>query len=61
MSEVKDVMNDLYLSYKKYKSDGDMKAYNDRICEMTKKYSGDHFYENVALAFAARINEENGY
>ncbi len=61
MSEVKDVMNDLYLSYKKYKADGDMKAYNARIEEMTKKYAGDHFYENVALAFAARINEENGY
>lgn len=61
MSEVKDVMNDLYLSYKKYKADGDMKAYNARIEEMTKKYARDHFYENVALAFAARINEENGY
>lgn len=61
MSEVKDVMNDLYLSYKKYKADGDMKAYNDRMGEMTKKYAGDHFYENVAAAFIARINEENGY
>lgn len=61
MSEVKDVMNGLYLAYKQCKADGDMKAYNERIGEMTKKYAGDRFYENVALAFAARINEENGY
>ncbi len=60
MSEVKDVMNDLYLAYKKYKADRDMKAYNDRMGDLTKKYAGDKFYTDVAFAFAKRINEENG-
>lgn len=61
IAEVKDVMNDIYLAYKKYKQSGDMKAYNDRMGALTKKYDGDCFYENIAMAFAARISRELGY
>lgn len=61
MAEVKDIMNDLYLTYKKYKADRNMKAYNNRMGELAEKYAGDNFYTNMALAFASRINEENGH
>lgn len=60
MSEVKDVMNDIYLAYKRYKSSNDLGEYNRTMGQLTKKYNGDRFYTNIAMAFAARINEENG-
>lgn len=58
MSEVKDVMNDIYLAYKRYKSSDDLGEYNHTMGQLTKKYKGDRFYTNIAMAFAARISEE---
>lgn len=59
-AETKDILNDVYLTYKKYKSDNDMRAWNEKMGELTKKYEGEQFYTNIAFAFMARINEENG-
>ena len=59
MTEVKDVMNDVYLSYKKYKADGDdMKAWDKRMEELEKKYHDDNFFKNLSFTFSARIIEE---
>ncbi len=58
MAEVKDVLNDVYLVYKTYKQDGDLKAWNERMGQLTKKYKGDKFYTNIALAVGVRISEE---
>lgn len=59
MTEVKDVMNDIYLAYKKYKADGDdMKVWDKRMGELEKKYHDDNFFKNLSLTFSARISEE---
>lgn len=59
MTEVKDVMNDIYLAYKKYKADGDdMKVWDKRMGELEKKYQDDNFFKNISLTFSARISEE---
>lgn len=59
MTEVKDVMNDIYLAYKKYKADGDdMKVWDKRMGELEKKYQDDNFFKNLSLTLSARISEE---
>ena len=60
MTEVKDVMNDVYLTYKKYKKDGNMREWNERMAELAKKYQGDNFFCNLAITFTSRISEELG-
>lgn len=60
MTDVKDVLNDIYLTYKKYKADGNLKAWNEKMGELTKKYRGDDFYTGIALVFAKRIVKERG-
>lgn len=60
MAEVKDVMNDLYLAYKQYRAAGNLKEWNQKIGEFTKKYAGDPFYEDVAWAFTRQISRELG-
>lgn len=61
MAEVKDVMNDVYLAYKKYKATGDLKQWNGEMGALAGKYQGDYFYGNLAITFAARVSQELGH
>ena len=61
MDEVKNIMNDVYLAYKHYKSSGDLKQWNNRMEELRHKYPDSTFYEDLAMAFARQVSKELGY
>lgn len=58
MSTVKDVMNDIYITYKKYVETGDLKQWNNRMEELAKRYKNDNFFQNMCFAIGSKIMEE---
>ena len=61
MDEVKNIMNDIYLTYKQYKVSGDVRQWTDKMSELRKKYSNSTFFENLAVTFAEQIGRELGH
>ena len=60
MDEVKNIMNDVYLAYKQYKSSNDLKKWNERMSELRHKYPDSTFYEDLAMTFARQVSKELG-
>lgn len=60
MDNVKDIMNDVYLAYKRYKASGDLKEWNHAMAGFRQKYPDSLFYEDLAWVFARQVTRELG-
>lgn len=60
MDNVRNIMNDIYLTYKQYKASGDLKQWNHTMAGFCQKYSDNLFYEDLAWTFARQVARELG-
>lgn len=54
---VKNVLNDCYLAFKKFEQTKDMKTFNNNMQEFAIKYKGYEFFTDIAFALAKQANE----
>lgn len=58
MDNVRDIMNDIYLTYKQYKLSGDLKQWNYAMAGFRRKYPDNPFYDDLSWTFIKQVVRE---